>query len=207
MAGFRAMGRDAVCPVEIDGRCAEARVLLESDHVAVRGTLRQRIPLGPGTTLDVDGETLRLGWEGRVARLHLGAAEASRWALRIRNPPSRARKLGLAEGQRVLVLAVDDDAIAGEVRGAGATLATRRGQGPYDLVITGVRAVADLDNLSALESVLADKGAIWVVWTKGQKNLGEGHVRDAAGAAGLVDVKVMAFSERLSALQLRRRRT
>jgi len=43
---------------------------------------------------------------------------------------------------------------------------------------------------------------IWAIWPKGQKHIGEGMIRDAALAQGLVDVKVMAFSETLSGLKL-----
>ena len=45
-------------------------------------------------------------------------------------------------------------------------------------------------------------GAIWVVWPKGRKELREDDVRNAAKAQGLVDIKVMSFSETLSALKL-----
>ena len=53
-----------------------------------------------------------------------------------------------------------------------------------------------------MASAIAEDGAIWAVWTKGQKALTETHVRDAAKAQGLVDVKVMSFSPELSALKL-----
>ena len=56
--------------------------------------------------------------------------------------------------------------------------------------------------LAALRGGLAETGAIWVVWTKGRKALTEDHVRRAALAQGLVDVKVMAFSDELSGLKL-----
>ena len=41
-----------------------------------------------------------------------------------------------------------------------------------------------------------------MLWPKGQKRLTEGMIRDAALAQGLVDIKVAAFSETLSALKL-----
>ena len=45
-------------------------------------------------------------------------------------------------------------------------------------------------------------GALWAVWAKGRKELNENHVRDAALAAGVVDVKVARFSPTHSALKL-----
>ena len=65
-----------------------------------------------------------------------------------------------------------------------------------------MRALADLDRLTTYREAIAEDGAIWVVWIKGQKSLTETHVRDAAKAQGLVDVKVMSFSDQLSALKL-----
>jgi hypothetical protein len=43
---------------------------------------------------------------------------------------------------------------------------------------------------------------VWVVWPKGRKELREDDVRAAGGPAGLVDVKVMAFSDTLSGLKM-----
>jgi hypothetical protein len=43
---------------------------------------------------------------------------------------------------------------------------------------------------------------IWVVTPKGVKHINGNHVRAAAKAAGLVDVKVCSFSDSHSALKL-----
>ena len=43
---------------------------------------------------------------------------------------------------------------------------------------------------------------IWAVWPKGRKKLREDDVRGYALAQGLVDVKVVSFSETLSGLKL-----
>jgi hypothetical protein len=59
-----------------------------------------------------------------------------------------------------------------------------------------------LDKLTALRDSITQDGAIWVVWPKGQKSLREDDVRRAAKAQGLVDVKVMSFSDTLSGLKL-----
>ena len=41
-----------------------------------------------------------------------------------------------------------------------------------------------------------------MLWPKGQKHITEDMIRAAAIAHGLVDIKVVAFSERLSGLKL-----
>jgi len=43
---------------------------------------------------------------------------------------------------------------------------------------------------------------VWAVYAKGRRELSENTVRAAAIDAGLVDVKVVAFSEALSSLKL-----
>jgi hypothetical protein len=53
-----------------------------------------------------------------------------------------------------------------------------------------------------MEDWIQPDGAIWAVWRKARKELTENHVREAALAAGLVDVKVARFSETHSALKL-----
>jgi hypothetical protein len=45
-------------------------------------------------------------------------------------------------------------------------------------------------------------GSIWVVWPKGRQELKENDIIVAAKDAGLVDVKVIKFSETHSALKL-----
>ena len=74
--------------------------------------------------------------------------------------------------------------------------------GPADVVIWGLDEVADLARLPALIDWIRPAGALWAVWRKGQRDLNENHVREAALDAGLVDVKVARFSATHSALKL-----
>ena len=58
------------------------------------------------------------------------------------------------------------------------------------------------DGLAEFEGKITRDGAIWTVWAKGRRELREDDIRRAATAAGLVDVKVVKFSETHSALKL-----
>ena len=49
--------------------------------------------------------------------------------------------------------------------------------------------------LHALREALADSGAVWVVRPKGRSEITQAAVMAAGKAAGLVDVKVVKFSE------------
>jgi hypothetical protein len=69
-------------------------------------------------------------------------------------------------------------------------------------VFLGATGPAALKRLPTLEKTIARNGGIWVVWPKGRREFTEDHVRAAALAAGLTDVKVVAFSATHSALKL-----
>jgi len=56
--------------------------------------------------------------------------------------------------------------------------------------------------LARIEPSLNGDGAVWVLWPKGRPELRETDIIAAGPGAGLVDVKVVRFSERLSALKL-----
>jgi hypothetical protein len=60
----------------------------------------------------------------------------------------------------------------------------------------------DLKKLDRLQCFLKRDGSIWVVWPKGRQELKENDIIVAAKDAGLVDVKVVKFSETHSALKL-----
>jgi hypothetical protein len=110
-------------------------------------------------------------------------------------------KLGVKPGMRVSVIDVPDPDFLAELSARGADVSTRR-RARSDLLFVGLEERHRLTRLGAHRSFIVPDGAIWAVWPKGRKELTENDVRDAALEAGLVDVKVVAFSERLSALKL-----
>ena len=115
---------------------------------------------------------------------------------------SRIDKLGLKDGMRVALIGVDDPWIRKELAERTTDVTESRLKKDTDLVLFGVESVAALARLAALEKAIKRNGMIWAVWPKGQKHIREDDVRRAAIAHGLVDVKVMAFSETLSGLKL-----
>jgi len=118
-----------------------------------------------------------------------------------KQPRSRLDKLGIRSDSVVAVVGLDDPAFLAELTARTPHVAARV-RTSASFVIYRAKAIQDLVRLTALRGAIAETGAIWVVWTKGQKALTEDHVRRAALAQGLVDVKVMAFSTELSGLKL-----
>jgi hypothetical protein len=60
----------------------------------------------------------------------------------------------------------------------------------------------DAARLAALVPAIAPAGGVWAIYPKGRRELSEDTVRAAGRRAGLVDVKVVRFSETLGALKL-----
>jgi hypothetical protein len=188
------MGHEIVCRASVDGRSTRGRALLETTEVLLRGDVRARVPLAEIEGVTVLGGTLTVKWSGGTLALELGAAAAAKWAEKIRNPPSRAQKLGLKPGARVALVGDFgfDASFEDELAKSGANLATR---GPVDLLFHAATKRADLDKISGLMKRLDPRGALWVVRPKGKETpVTESDTRRAGLAAGLVDVKVAAFS-------------
>ena len=70
-----------------------------------------------------------------------------------------------------------------------------------DLIFYGAELGKDLTKLPTLRKSLKPKGAIWVVYPKGQDQITEVGVIQAGRQAGLVDIKVARFSETHTALK------
>ncbi len=64
-----------------------------------------------------------------------------------------------------------------------------------DLLFLGIEARANLPKIGGLIRYLKTNGAMWIIYPKGLKTVTEANVREAGIAAGLVDVKVVRFSE------------
>ncbi|MBI3932328.1 MAG: hypothetical protein HY317_02840 [Acidobacteria bacterium] len=120
----------------------------------------------------------------------------------VRYPRPRLDKLGISPGCRVSVLGVDDAIFLGELRTRTDDVGVGRPRKDSDVVVVGMSRVADLPKLRALRGTIRAEGAIWVVWPKGRPEFREDDIRAYGATVGLVDVKVMAFSETLSGLKM-----
>ncbi|GAB4242593.1 MAG: hypothetical protein Kow00129_01200 [Thermoleophilia bacterium] len=110
-------------------------------------------------------------------------------------------KLGVKAELQVDVLDLDEGFLTEGLwqRGADVEHRPRRGS---DLIFLGARDREALAALKVLEKVMSRDGAIWVVYPKGGGAITQNDVREAAAEAGLVDVKVVGFSQTETALKL-----
>jgi len=195
------MGREATCHARMGRESGEGKALLETDEVRFRGDFRARVALRDLSGVDVRRGVLTLTWPGGTLALSLGDA-AEKWAETIRNPKSVVEKLGIKPGLKIAVLAGFDAAFLRDVTAAlGATPQARATKG-CDLVFAMLARPGDEARLARLVPAIEPAGGVWAVYPKGLRELSEDTVRAAAKRAGLVDVKVVRFSDALGALKL-----
>lgn len=193
------MGYDATCTLRIDGTTAKGTAWLEHKDLVFRGPKRLSIPLSSITSAEAADGVLSVRFEERVAEFVIGDS-APKWAARITNPPSRLDKLGLKPGMSVLVIGPLDEAFASEVEARGARLSRRASKGvAHDAIFYRADDRGALGRLRELKSALNPNGAVWVVRPKGTKTITEAETMTAGKRAGLVDVKVVSFSDTLTA--------
>lgn len=116
------------------------------------------------------------------------------------------QKLGIKPGTRLALVGAPPDleTALGELRPA--VIVRRRAQGPCDVIVAFFTRAVELERrLPALKRALHPAGGLWLAWPKRssgvQTDLGEGSVRAAGLAAGLVDNKICAIDETWSGLR------
>lgn len=195
------MGDEVRCTARLGRQRSEGRALLETDDVIFRGDFRAKVPLRSITAVEARDGTLRLSWPEGSLVLELGA-RAERWAERIRSPRSLLDKLGIKGEHSVSVLGIKDAEFLEQLRARAASVTQGKVAKGSNVVFYGASTVAALDKLPSLAAAMARDGAIWVIRPKGGKDITEASVMAAGKAAGLVDVKVVRFSETHTAEKL-----
>ncbi|MGH9793909.1 MAG: hypothetical protein ACRD5G_03975 [Candidatus Acidiferrales bacterium] len=198
------MGLEANCTVRHARKSVAGLARLEEKILYFRadvGALHLKIPFAQIRSADARRGVLTVKWSAGEATFDLGAA-AEKWSLKIRYPRSRIEKLGIKPDSLVSVLHIDDKSFWKEIEGRAGKVSDGKPAAGSDFILVGVEDRSGLQPLRALQKSIQPAGAIWVVWPKGQPHIKEDHVRAAALAVGLVDVKVMSFSATHSALKL-----
>jgi hypothetical protein len=188
------VGAEQICVVTVRGVRARAKVLLESTDLIVRGhDAIGRVSFA--SMKDVKGKdgVLTFRAPAGVVSIAVGPA-AARWADKILNPPSRLQKIGVKTAWRTAIVGTIDAQFVDELKAAVELVARSRVPRECDAIFLGVAKVVDLSRLISLKASLKPDGALWVVRPKGHKELTERATMAAGKAAGLVDVKVVAFS-------------
>jgi hypothetical protein len=150
--------------------------------------------------LELIPSVFSVGYGGGALALALGGT-APKWADKILHPPSRLTKIGVRPEWRAVVLGEVHDDFIQELRDAVDTVFVGRLLKDVDAIFVGVSRPSDFKRLSRIKASMKPTGAVWLIRPKGSTSVTEGTVRSAGKAAGLVDVKVVAFSATHSALK------
>jgi hypothetical protein len=189
------VGDEARASVTHDGETWDAKVLLETDELIVRGERRLRISFRDLRAVEAEDGVLALRYaNGERTEVVLGD-RAGRWAEKIRNPKTLVDKLGVKAGQRVAVVRVPDEGFRRELAARVGSFVDDEPANEVDVVFLGAESLEDLATLETIERSLARDGAVWVVAPKGGREPREADVLAAGKRAGLVDTKVARFSD------------
>jgi hypothetical protein len=195
------MGSQVDCSVRFRGRVSKGKADLESEALIFRGDFRLSILFKNLTAVEAEDGELRLTIPEGTAIFELGSL-AEKWAHKIRNPKSLLDKLGIKADSQVALVGLRDEGFRQQLRQRTRHVVTGPPKTELEMILFEVAAKSDLKKLERLQSFLKRDGSIWVVWPKGREELKENDIIVASKDAGLVDVKVVKFSETLSALKL-----
>lgn len=203
------MGREAECICERSGAAArvkaQVKALLESRELILRGELSRRVPFAEMQQIKTAAGRLSFRFKGEAWSLALGSELAAKWAAIIATPPpSLAKKMGITVDISVELAGEADDKALEQALAEAKSITMRGG----DLIVARVDTPDALARvLKAKAKPLANGIPMWVVYPKGRGHaLNEHDVRGLCLAAGLVDHKVTAVSDALTALRFVKRR-
>lgn len=188
------MGDHLSCKAKVDGKADTGKALLEPESLVFRGAKHEKVTVRFSDTRDAsaDGDWLTLG----PLELELGATQAAAWAKKISRPKSTLDKLGVKSGQTAVLLGEVTDGFEAQLARQGLNVVHRLPRALPELVFLFVTSTKQLSHLPPI----ADSGTLWLVREKGKTApISEQQSRAAGLAAGLVDVKVVSFSETHSA--------
>jgi hypothetical protein len=188
------MGQDVHCIATWNGRRSVGTASLETEDIIFRGEFRLRIPFKNISDLTSDEGRLTVKIAEGVAIFNLGV-RAPQWAERIRNPKGVLDKLGIKPEMLVSVLGVTEQWFLDELTARVEDVRVGKVARSSDVIIAAVNTPKELTLFEKLQSSLKKDGAIWAVRPKGVPEVSEATVMNAARDAGLVDVKVVRFSD------------
>src|SRR4030095_240434 len=162
------MGAEATCTATFNGQSRSARARLETDVLQFRGgDVKLSIPFKHIKKVGACKGVLSVTFSGQTATFDLGAA-STKWADKIKNPPSRLRKIGVKPEWRASAIGLDDEQFLAELEPIVAHLSIGRVVKNSDAIFYHVTKEAQLARLEKLKTSLKPDGALWIVRPKGR---------------------------------------
>jgi len=194
------MGRELQCRAKSAGKWHKGKALLETSEIIFRGETRLKIPFASLTSVEARDGQLHIKWQDNSAIFELGE-QAEKWADKILHPKSTVEKLGIKTGLTVSFVSMPVDQTMQDARTIAAAFSGRQALRNSDIIFFGAAAAANLADIKKLLPSLASRGALWIAYPKGRKEITELQVLQAGRNAGLYDVKVVSYSATYTALK------
>ena len=195
------MGYETRCHTRVDDRkgtvreSADARVLLETDDLIVRGDARVKIPRSSIERIEVRTGVLTITSPTAVVRLTLGADAAARWQKKLAEPTKRLiDKLDVKPDARVWVVGAIDETLVTQLAERTTNLSRGRTAAHCDVVFVAVEHERDLPRIERALAATVDAGAIWVIHPKGAAGVADTTIFGSAKELGLTYTKVARVS-------------
>lgn len=199
------MGREASCTARVGAETAEAKALLESTTVVLRGDLKRRWDIAALQQLRVEGDELRFNVGDEEVALVLGEKEAGKWLTKLQTPPpTLAAKLGVSAENPALLIGPTigplDPALA-EALAGGLTTNPRQAR----MLVAVLSKPSELPRMADYHAGMICK-TVWVVHPKGpDASPSDTEIRLELRSRGYVDNKTSAVSDKLTATRYVRR--
>jgi hypothetical protein len=197
------MGTEIVGEATYRGASHRIKLHLDGKELTLRDGLKLTIPLKDVRNVAASDGELTVAWAKEKIVLKVGD-KAARLADKILHPPSLFDKLGIKTGHVVSIVGLEDKAFVRDLKQRTESVFEETIKPDSDVIIFRAATKADLRRLKPLQKSLKRDGAIWIIRTKAptdSKAATEMDVITSVRASGLVDVKICAFSDELSAMK------
>ncbi len=195
------MGAELTTKVKIGSKFFKAKVLLETSEIIIRGEVRMKIPFGAMRSLLVKNGELVFFFDGKSIQILLGE-KATKWLDKIKNPKSVIDKLGVKSDSKVSVINIADQKFLSELKKKTKDILIGKAVSESDFIFYEANRPKEVEKLSSLKKFLKLNGGIWVVSLKGKSaTMKDVEVMAIGKKCGLVDTKVVGFSETHTALK------
>ena len=203
------MGYETTCRVRVSDaggtvrEAVDAKVLLETDDLIVRGDARVKIPRASITRVTARAGVVTVTSPAATVSLTLGAEAALKWRKKLEETPKKLiDKLDVKPNANVWLIGNHDETLIRQVEDRTSRVSHGRSARDQDVVFVAVEAAKDLDEIERAMNAITDSGAIWVIHRKGPSDVADTTIFGRATALGLTYVKVARVSDTHTAEKL-----
>jgi hypothetical protein len=188
------VGNEVLCAMRVGRNRTEGKVLLETSEIIFRGATRLKIPFAEMKSVEVVRGDLvvRVGDESVV--FEVGEKMAAKWREKILHPKSRVEKLGVKVAAKISVVGEFEKDFLRELAKLKCVVNSGAVTGDTELIFAATESEKELAGVAKLAKKMKGAMGLWVIFPKARKDITSVRVISAGRAAGLTDVKVMAFS-------------